>query len=497
LTPGDHILCVKDNNAVMYNFTVQVALGSYIYCTPDSGYIGDSFSVTGVNFLDYVGQYLTIYFQNSDAYPEYTMLLNFTVSSSIWTTPALNVPNSVSGPRHVEVRSSNGIIPITYDVYTVIIPVEYDLTIGVSGSGTTSPSAGSHTYEEETEVEVTATASSGWSFDHWILDSVNVGSTNPYTITMNNAHTLTAVFTQNPPENYNLTIEVIGSGTTSLSVGVHSYEEGTGVTVTASAGSGYSFNHWNLDYVNIGSTNPYTLTMNDDHTLTAVFVENSLPESYDLTISVSGLGSTSPSVGTHSYYEGNSASITATPASEWSFDHWLLDESQSIDSNPFSIAMFSDHTLTAIFTPNTPNIPKTEYHDVIYDQTSYVIETYSNSTISDFTFNQPQGRIRFIAEGTDGTTGFCTITIPSELMSGTFSIYKDDVLLIENIDYTQTSNSTHYIFSLTYEHSNHIIEIFSTTVIPELTSLIMLSTLAITTVAVAIYGKKSPKKQKS
>jgi hypothetical protein len=116
--------------------------------------------------------------------------------------------------------------------------------------------------------------------------------------------------------------------------------------------------------------------------------------------------------------------------------------------------------------------------------------------VSDFSFDQPLGRIRFSVEETDGTTGFCNISIPFQLMSGNFSIYKDDVLLVENVDYTQISNSTHYTFSITYEHSTHIIEIFSTSVIPELTSLIMLSTLITTTAAILIYKKKQSKKKK-
>jgi hypothetical protein len=78
-------------------------------------------------------------------------------------------------------------------------------------------------------------------------------------------------------------------------------------------------------------------------------------------------------------------------------------------------------------------------------------------------------------------------------MSGTFSIYKDDILLIENIDYTHTFNGTHHLFSIEYEHSTHIIEIFSTTVIPELASIVMLSTFIIATIAITIYRKKSLK----
>jgi len=134
---------------------------------------------------------------------------------------------------------------------------------------------------------------------------------------------------------------------------------------------------------------------------------------------------------------------------------------------------------------------------LVVDQTTYSVETYSNSTVSEFILNQELSSIHFKVSGTEGTTGFCNITIPAELMSGTFSIYKDDVLLVENVDYTQTFNGTHYTFNITYEHSSHTIEIFSTSVIPELTSLIMIATFTIATIAVAIYGNKSTKKKKS
>ena len=87
-------------------------------------------------------------------------------------------------------------------------------------------------------------------------------------------------------------------------------------------------------------------------------------------------------------------------------------------------------------------------HDVIYDQITYVVETCSNSTLTDLEFNQTESKLQFSVNGTDGTSGFFIITIPAELMSGTFSILKDSVPLVENLDYTQTFNGTHYTFSM-------------------------------------------------
>jgi hypothetical protein len=47
--------------------------------------------------------------------------------------------------------------------------------------------------------QVTAIPNADYTFDHWELDTVNVGSANPYTVLMDNNHTLKAVFTYSPP----------------------------------------------------------------------------------------------------------------------------------------------------------------------------------------------------------------------------------------------------------------------------------------------------------
>ena len=154
-----------------------------------------------------------------------------------------------------------------------------------------------------------------------------------------------------------------------------------------------------------------------------------------------------------------------------------------LESTPATDTIILDSTLTI------------EYHTVTYDQTNYVVETRSNSTVSVLSFNQALGRIRFNVDGTTGTEGYCNLTIPSELMSETFTVYKDDMLLAENLDYTQVFNGTHYTFSLTYDHSTHTIEIFATTVIPELSSIMLVSILIAATLIVAILNRRKTVKQ--
>ena len=159
--------------------------------------------------------------------------------------------------------------------------------------------------------------------------------------------------------------------------------------------------------------------------------------------------------------------------------------------------MNTNHSLTAVFTEIPPewngNDTPIEVitYNVIIETNTYVIETRSNSTVSELVFNQSLGRIQFNVNGTSGTTGLCNITIPAELMSGQFLIYRDNAQLVKDVDYTETYNGTHYLFSITYEHSSHTIEITSTEIIPEFASwTIMLIILTFVAVTGILYKKK-------
>jgi hypothetical protein len=99
----------------------------------------------------------------------------------------------------------------------------------------------------------------------------------------------------------------------------------------------------------------------------------------------------------------------------------------------------------------------------------HVVGILSNSTVSDFYFHYALKKISFYINGTAGTKGVCNVTIPSGLMSGEFTVYEDGSQLIKNTNYTETFNGTHYLFTITYEHT-HLIEISATDDIPEFPS---------------------------
>jgi len=77
-------------------------------------------------------------------------------------------------------------------------PITYQLTITTTSGGTTDPVPGTYTYAVDSSVEVTAFPDADYVFDHWELDTVDVGSTNPYTVLIDEDHTLKAVFTYSP-----------------------------------------------------------------------------------------------------------------------------------------------------------------------------------------------------------------------------------------------------------------------------------------------------------
>jgi beta-lactamase superfamily II metal-dependent hydrolase len=161
----------------------------------------------------------------------------------------------------------------TYNVQpTKIIPSVVpagtrELTIGVDGQGTTTPSPASYTYNEGTQVTITATPASGWRFDHWGGDASGTSTT--VIITMNSNKNITAYFSQLPPTQYTLTINVSGQGTTNPSPGTYTYDKGIQVSIIATPASGWRFDHWGGDVS--GSSPTFVITIDCNKSVTAYF----------------------------------------------------------------------------------------------------------------------------------------------------------------------------------------------------------------------------------
>lgn len=247
-----------------------------------------------------------------------------------------------------------------------IIPPAYWLTITSTSGGTTNPIPGNYTYPEDTHISVTAIAFTDYFFDHWELDSENVGSGNPLNMTMDANHTLHAVFMQ---ITYTLTISVSGEGTTDPAKGSHVYGSGSTVAVSATADPGWYFDHWVLDGENAGSTIPINVLMNSNHDLKTVFAQ----VTYTLTITTTTGGTTSPAPGYHVYSSGTDVLVTATPQENYEFDHWVLDGSNASSDNLISVTMDENHTLHAVFVWGWPEQePPVGGHAIPIDKTHFL-----------------------------------------------------------------------------------------------------------------------------
>ncbi|HSV49590.1 MAG TPA: hypothetical protein VLH35_04675, partial [Candidatus Acidoferrales bacterium] len=151
-------------------------------------------------------------------------------------------------------------------------PEYVSLTIGSANNGSTNPATGTYQYEKNYVAYVAATVNSGYVLSGWLLNGVPVTATNPYSLTMDTNHTLTPIFTVIPPPvYYDLTVAVSGSGSTNTT-GTTNYPEDSSVTVQATPDANYMLSHWLLNGTNVGSTNPYVVTVDANYVLTAVFV---------------------------------------------------------------------------------------------------------------------------------------------------------------------------------------------------------------------------------
>jgi hypothetical protein len=277
-------------------------------------------------------------------YPEDT-LVTVTATSFIdyvfdhWELDSENV----GSPNPIDVTMN-----VNHTLEAVFTRITYTLTISVSGHGTTDPAEGSHVCFSGSTATVSATADPGWSFDHWTLDDSPAGSTIPIDVLMDDNHNLRAVFTQ---VTYTLAITATAGGSTSPSPGAHVYSSGTNVPVTANPDAGYIFDHWELDSANVGSDNPYTVTMNDDHALHAVFKP---VVCYTLTITSTSGGTTNPLSGAYSYEEGTVVSVVANSGTGFEFDRWVLDGSNAGSGHLIPVTMDKDHTLHAVFSACAP-----------------------------------------------------------------------------------------------------------------------------------------------
>ncbi len=221
----------------------------------------------------------------------------------------------------------------------------YTLTVNTVGSGSVVKNPDLPSYNHGATVGLTASAAAGYTFTGWSGNAT--GSTNPLTVTMDGNKSITATFTANA---YNLTI-VATNGTVARDPDLPTYGYNQNVELTATPNAGYSFTGWTGDAT--GTTNPVTIAMDGDKTVTANFAINS----YTLTTPVVGSGTITRNPNQGSYDYNTSVQLTANPTTGWTFTGWSGDATGT--TNPLTVLMTGAKSITATFTINSFTITVT------------------------------------------------------------------------------------------------------------------------------------------
>jgi len=140
---------------------------------------------------------------------------------------------------------------------------------------------------------------------------------------------------------YDLILEVIGSGEIEVTPDEEIYRYGDEVQVEAIPDEGWGFSEWG--YHLSGDNEVETITIEGTTSILATFLEV-----YTLDIEIIGEGTVSKNPDKADYLDGEEVDLTANPASFWEFSHWSGNISDVTDPNTI-VTMNQDQEVLAVF----------------------------------------------------------------------------------------------------------------------------------------------------
>jgi len=225
---------------------------------------------------------------------------------------------------------------------------EYNITAVAETGGSISYNEGtgnnyiSDTVEKGKIIKLSATPFTGYSFDKWVCNSLDIYTTNNIELPIEESTVCSAKFIYLGTETNTITIEKEGNGKTYI----NGQEKNTIVLATgqtvylnAEAETGYEFSKWQCD--NDFTTNRITLTMNKNYNCKAIF--SKIPEiiSYDVSLTDTEGGKVylnGTSTLSQKIKENDNAILLATPNEGYKFVKWVCGTDEYNESN-LSIAI--------------------------------------------------------------------------------------------------------------------------------------------------------------
>ena len=274
----------------------------------------------------------------------------------ITATPALGWEfvnwTGIGAGNLVDANSSTTTIDIPMAAHTDLVAnftlIDYTLTVTSAGGtgGTTDrvTVSASGPYHYGDVVTLTANPQAGETFAGWSANVVSTGATTGE-VTMNSNQVVTATFDF---IEYTLTVTSAGgTGGATDRVVVSppgTYHYGDVVALTANPQVGETFANWSGDLA--GSTNPDTITINADKTVTANFEKIPVTLTMQVDILDSGaFGTVTPdtSGNPYSYLWGDTVSLSANPNTNSAFAGWSPNAVGGV------VTMNGDKTVIATF----------------------------------------------------------------------------------------------------------------------------------------------------
>ena len=173
---------------------------------------------------------------------------------------------------------------------------------------------GTFTYGES--CTITATVNDGFSFINWTEEGSFVSSDASYTFTVTDHRNFVAHFTENPLPFYTITLSAKPDNGGTV-IGGGSYQEGQSCTVKAYPATGFMFEKWTENEVQVSTEANYTFTVASDRDLVAHF--SALTYAINATVDPVVGGTI---VGAGNYEYGSQASLNVVPNENYVFQNW-------------------------------------------------------------------------------------------------------------------------------------------------------------------------------
>ena len=229
---------------------------------------------------------------------------NWTENGSVVSTQA-NYTFTVTGNRNL-VANFQG----QQQSYTITVSANPTNGGTVTGGGS---------YNQGQQCTVSATPATGYTFLRWTENGTQVSTNANYTFTVTGNRNLVAQFQQ---QNYTISVSANPNNGGSVTGG-GAYHYGDNCTVIATPANGYTFLRWTENGNQVSTNATYTFTVTGNRTLVAQFQQ----QSYTITATANPTnGGTVTGGGTFNY--GQSCTLTATPATGYTFVRWTKNGMQ-------------------------------------------------------------------------------------------------------------------------------------------------------------------------